>query len=544
MNFPDRVVEYIAPQWAARRAEARHQLSIYRGSAVNRRTANITHYADSGDSALANDRDRLRGRHHSLYRNHPIAKGIRKLFIDNVVSTGYRPRAVIDHEALGISPKHARQAAKEIERAGQAFIRKDNIDVGQRMALWGMCRQIVGSYLDTGEGLVVKQSHKPRFSILRKHFNTGWRILETDRIDTPPGEASNPRIRKGVELDPDTSAPIAYHLRDQHPGDHQVKRLDPNVSFNSFTRIPRLDSEGRPNVFHLYRPSDERPEQTRGEPILSSALALFKDSGDYFDAQVMKQKVRAFYALFIKTPNPWETGGETNADGEKIRKIQPGMIRYLGNGEEPLLNTGSDAPQGDFEGFIVMLLRWIGACVGMPLELILKDFSRTNYSSARAALLEARRVFRALQQWLIEDFCQEVWEQAIEEAFLLGMLPSIRNFYDAPELWTRALWLVPAWGWVDPLKEVLASKEAVEAGFSTKTDECAALNRDYEEVIDTKKREQEYEQSRGIIEVSTEPTPKGVAQDEAERDTIREKAKGNGKISREALLELAYAKAS
>jgi lambda family phage portal protein len=137
------------------------------------------------------------------------------------------------------------------------------------------------------------------------------------------------------------------------------------------------------------------------------------------------------------------------------------------------------------------VLRSIGAALGLPLELVLKDFSRTNYSSARAALLEARRFFRTYQQWLACQFCQPVWEMLLEEAWLRGELPGANLFWQEREEWLRARWIAPGWGWVDPVKEVESSKMAVQTGVSTLADECAGQGRDWEEVKDQQRIERD-----------------------------------------------------
>ena len=46
-------------------------------------------------------------------------------------------------------------------------------------------------------------------------------------------------------------------------------------------------------------------------------------------------------------------------------------------------------PNSGYGQFVENVLRHIGAGLNIPFELLMKDFSKTNYSSARAALLEA-----------------------------------------------------------------------------------------------------------------------------------------------------------
>ena len=84
------------------------------------------------------------------------------------------------------------------------------------------------------------------------------------------------------------------------------------------------------------------------------------------------------------------------------------------------LETSSPSP--NFEQFCRFVLRSMAASVDMPYEVIAKDFSQTNYSSARAAMLEAWKVFTLYRQWLVSHYCQPIFQMVIEEAWLRGKL--------------------------------------------------------------------------------------------------------------------------
>jgi capsid protein len=87
----------------------------------------------------------------------------------------------------------------------------------------------------------------------------------------------------------------------------------------------------------------------------------------------------------------------------------------------------------------------------------------------------------------------------LEEAYLLGELP-IQNFYENRLDLTRARWIAPGWGWVDPTKEVEASRSSVDGNLSTLADECAALGKDWEEVMEQKAREEKKRKELGLEE--------------------------------------------
>jgi capsid protein len=176
------------------------------------------------------------------------------------------------------------------------------------------------------------------------------------------------------------------------------------------------------------------------------------------------------------------------------------------------------------------ILRAISAALGLPYELVAKDFSKTNYSSARAALLEARRYFKVRQEWLAQKLCQPVWEMLLEEAYLRGELKA-NNFYDKRLDWVRARWIAPGWSWVDPLKEVKASKEAITGNISSLADEAAGQGKDWEEILEQRAREEQKRKELGLPETTVnsktpsdeeEEKKEGAKQEEEIREILKD----------------------
>jgi lambda family phage portal protein len=156
-----------------------------------------------------------------------------------------------------------------------------------------------------------------------------------------------------------------------------------------------------------------------------------------------------------------------------------------------MLESGRPSP--NFAVFSEFVLRAMAASIEMPYEVLAKDFSKTNYSSARAALLEAWRVYLLYRSWLTRHYCQPIWDMIIEEAWLAGLikLPSgAPDFYDARFLYTQALWIGPARGYVDPVKEIAATVQALENRLMTWSEALAERGRDFDETMDEREEEE------------------------------------------------------
>ena len=74
----------------------------------------------------------------------------------------------------------------------------------------------------------------------------------------------------------------------------------------------------------------------------------------------------------------------------------------------------SKRPSANFSAFVEIVLRATAASVGIPYESLTKDFSKTNYSSARAALNEAWKLYSFYRNWFGRLYCQPVYEMVIE----------------------------------------------------------------------------------------------------------------------------------
>ncbi|MCP4453012.1 MAG: phage portal protein, partial [Planctomycetes bacterium] len=191
--------------------------------------------------------------------------------------------------------------------------------------------------------------------------------------------------------------------------------------------------------------------------------------------------------------------------------VAAGTVIYGNPNEKPHI-LESNRPGNTFPEFVERILRGIGVSVGMPYETVAKDFSKTNYSSARAALLEAWRVFGFYQKWLVDSFCQKVWEMVLEEAWLRGMItlpPGSPDWYDARHAYTRAFWIPPKKGDVDPLKTGRANELGLKNNTTTLADIAAESGQDVDAMLEQRAREIRKQKELGLMpEPSTEAEAK------------------------------------
>ncbi|WP_447983791.1 phage portal protein [Nitrospira sp. Nam74] len=516
-SWVDRGIEVLSPMWGLQRQRARttlQLLSAYRGATKDRLHSAWSPYGGSADADLLPELADLRERSRELNRNDAFAAAITDTVVANVIGTGLRPQAHIDRTVVTIADDLALQFEQQCERAWQRWI--PHADAQNRLDFYDIQSLVYRQILENGEVIilplmVVDDPSRP--------YSLALEIIEADRLATPSDLVSDRSVREGVKLG-SRGEPIGYYIRKAHPGDVDGALIT-NDTQEAFNYYPAFNTvSGRPNIYHLYR--QKRPGQTRGEPFFAPVLAQFKDLGDYLEAEIVSARVGACFSAFITKNDPYAAAaGATdsqNTRGQRISSLEPGIIDYLAPGEKVEF-ASPNRPGGTFEPFTMVVLRSIGAALGLPLELVTKDFSKTNYSSARAAMLEARRFFKNAQQWLGTTLCQPVWEMVIYEAWLREDIPALNIFSDLEADYLAARWIAPGWGWVDPVKEVDSSINSIKSGLSTLAEECAAQGRDWEEVAEQRAREQTKYKHLGLDEPTKAEAKPGAEGQPAPEET-------------------------
>ena len=361
--------------------------------------------------------------------------------------------------------------------------------------------------LENGEAIIIPTMLDDK----DRPYSRALQVIESDRLDTPPEKRGDKSVRSGVRVG-EKGEPLSYFIRKSHPGDYRYAKGEDRV----FVEIPAKNEFNRKNVFHLYYV--QRSGQTRGVPFFAPVLSYFKDLSEYAEAELVAARIAACFSLFITSEASMDiavnSAYDKNASGQLIEGLEPGMIKHLLPGES-ITSFNPQRPGATFEPFVERILKAISAALGLPYELVAKDFSKTNYSSARAALLEARRYFKMRQEWLSRKLCQPVWEMVLEEAYLKGELKA-DTFYEMKEYWTGASWIAPGWEWVDPLKEAQAAEVGLKNGIITYSDLYASEGKDWEESLEQRKREQDKIKElglEGVLSNDTKPKVQATGQD-------------------------------
>lgn len=482
--------------------------------------------AASADADLLPELGTLVARSRDLARNNGIAAAGVQTLVDNVVGTGLRLSALPDYKTLGRDDKWALSWQRRTETLWREWSKSTQCDAARTLNFAGLTELMFRSQILNGDAIAL-----PLW--LRRpggRFATCLQIVEADRLSNPNGQLDSDRLRGGIEYD-GYGAPIAYHIRKSHPGDYLMGVA--SVA-GEWERIPAFTAWGRPRVIHLH--DKERSGQSRGKPDMSPVIQQFKMLDKYAGAELDAAVINAMMAAFIETEMDSETllellGGTPEKAEQEIKKRNRGRPKLKSGSIIPLYPGEKMAPfmparpAAQFEAFTVAVMRHIAASLGIPYELLLKDFSKTNYSSARAALLEAWRTFRGRREKLADYWAQVVYELWLEEAINAGLIEA-PDFYENRAAYTRSKWIGPGRGWIDPVKEAQAAQIRMDAGVSTLEAECAEQGTDWEEVLEQRAREQAKKKELGLLD----PPPldrAALLAEQAKEDQKEQEGQGN-----------------
>ncbi len=488
-----------SPSRFAQIRQAKRQAAAMQKAVGGGRAPAISRTGGTGSGSMANwtprrvsfreegrQREALVDRANDLVANDPHACSLVESISVNAIGPGLWPQSKPHWKRLGLSEEQANEIAEQAEWEFELWNRE--ADARGISDFYGIQFQNLWSKLVNGEFLNLPLMLKDS----SRRYRLALQVVDPVRLRTPFDRMGSPEVRDGVRLGP-LGEPVGYFIA--NPGDGQM--VSP-LSCASFIELPPRRGH-RPVVMHRFHA--KVPEQVRGVSVLAPAMSFFRNFADYLDYELVGAIIAASFPVWIeKDPalDPNRMGGvkhEPNADGttSSYMEVPPGQIMYGNAGEKPHI-LKSDRPGNSFEIFVETVLRAVGAATGMPYEVISKDFSKTNYSSARAALQEAWRVFELYQDWMIGGFCQPTWEMFFEEAVLRGRIrlpQGAPDFYEYRAEYCAASWVGPERTNVDPVKEMVADIMGLNAGITTLADIAAKRNKDWESQAKQRARERE-----------------------------------------------------
>lgn len=476
-----RTLRAVWPQQAATRELARARLAALdaighldgmdgagnpQASAEPGQTANARRWSwgAAARDARADTLPRLtlhRGQSRYLARTSPIAVGAIQTNKDRVVGTGLALSANPNAAVLGWTPEQAREWKRTTQAEFSLWADSTECDQAATQNFYELQYLLLGAVLESGDAFTLLPSAKPTPT---QPHTLRVQIVEADRIGNPMGKADTATEAGGIRFA--NGKPVAAHIYGQHPGNGTIGAA------NAGEWVTFTGASGRRRLLHHFRKT--RPDQPRGVPYITPIVDLIKQLGDYADAEVKAAVISAYFTVFLTRK---EGEAEPLLDGGAATDSVPGSSPAqapdvaMGPGAVVELNPGEDAtlanpnrPNPNFDAFVTSVMRQIGMALGIPSELLLKQFN-ASYSASKAALLDAWVYFRSVRTWLARSFCQPVYETWLAEAVAAGRI-SAPGFFTNPLMrwaYCQASWPGDSMGSINPKDEVAAYTAAIDA---------------------------------------------------------------------------------
>jgi lambda family phage portal protein len=506
----DRCVEPFAPGRALRRLESRrryHALSTYEGAERNRTNRDWNPKNVSADAAILGDFTTLLPRARAISRDTWQGESLVGAFRRNVIGRGITPNAVAKDPS-------GKERTKENEKAETLFThwasRKEYCDVEGKQTFWRKQGMAVSEMVAVGEHFIV-WSYSPN------PLSVGLKLqsFEPEQLDVVKvkNTATGNEIRRGIEVD-DKGKAVAYWFY-KRPLNDYFGFVPSGVSGGQWNDSERIPAE---RVRHLFE--QRRPRQTHGITRFASVIKKIRDSHTCDDANLWSMKMEACVGGVVTTKDggagfrtglPDRDGDSVSKDNGPQFEFEPGMLPILGPDEKFEPFTPS-RPGGTYQPYMESQDRAIAAGAGTSAELMRRDFTKGTYSSQRQGMLEDRREFRQIQDLVIDDLCQPVWELFLYFAWLEGKL-QMDGYELDPMPWNEVEWVPDGFEWIDPAKEALASSVALDKRLKTRKEIIGGAGGNWRRTFRQLADEQAFADTVGITLPDSEPTPPSNAGD-------------------------------
>ena len=432
----------------------------YAAAATGRLTNDWMAGASSEDTELMTSLPLMRDRSRQMIRGNPHAANLQRIIEDNVVGTGIGMQCQIKNADGTLN-----QALNDqIEAAWAEWSEAETCHTAGQLSLTDLLRLAMGGVFADGEALI---------RIVPQAFGGGkipfaLEMIEPDLLyENGQGTSRTTQgatVRLGVEVD-EWLRPQAYWMRSSHPGD--VTALSA-LSAAQAKRIPASD------MLHLY--VVKRWPQTRGVPWMHMALMRMRDMGKYTEAELVAARAAACIVGFVQQDLGTAPGAsyDSKRKAPTFVKSEPGVFQRLLPGET-FSGFSPSRPNANLSTFMCYMLREVAAGVGVSYEALSRDYSQSNYSSSRLALLNERDLWRTLQHWLIRNYLVKIYRRWLDAAVISGAVKLPADYYTNKKPYQEVRFKPRGWSWVDPAKEVRAYADAVKNGFMSRSDVISAI---------------------------------------------------------------------
>ena len=411
----------------------------------------------------------LRTRARYEVQNNSYARGIVSTLANDTVGTGPRLQMLFENENLN----------HRIEHDFQLWARRVRLADKLRTLRMARCQD--------GEAFAIL-AQNPN---LRSNVKLDIQLIEADRV-TDDELTNDGSSVDGITFD-------SYG----NPKSYKVLKFHPGGTDNLGTEYMTVSAE---NMIHYFR--EDRPEQHRGIPEITSALPLFAHLRRFTLAVVSAAEAAADFAGVLYTDAP--ANGEADAvEAMDTIQLERNMLLTMPGGWK-MSQVDPKQPVTTYGEFKHEILNEISRCLNIPFNIAAGNSSGYNYASGR---LDHQTYYKSLKvdRSQIE---MNVLDRILERFLAEWRLVRKVSLDDCD---CSHVWFWDGQEHVDPLKEANAQRVRLESRTTSLASEYARQGKDWETELRQIAKEQKLMDELGIVaEDVAKPQTKKDEEDEDE----------------------------
>lgn len=473
----------------AKAAEERvnSQLAAHAAADTGRRNRDWRGQYGSADLAVLDEYPILIARARDLDRNSHYVGSIKSGFTRNVIGRGI--------DAVPAIKLPDAELAAAVNKQVHALwwdwaSTPDFCDIEGKVTFWQMQSRIIDEWVVVGNHFIVL-SYVP----IPHQSQVGLRLqsFEPEQLDDTLQTWNGNEVRHGVEVDR-YGAAVAYHFYEK--------------PLNDYSSLGRYQSIRIPRDRVIHFATFDRARQTLGSAPIWRVMQRIRDFHRRDEAELMASMMEACVGMAItknlpSSPGypsgigPFQSGdrGTTNS-GMRTFDFVPGMVAELEPGEDVKF-LSPQRPGNTYKPFVDANLRAIGAGVGMSFSQIARQ-SDSSYSAARQDMLQDIRVWRVLQDAMIDVVVTRVYEQWLRLAINEGLIDGLTPADAANSNITEAVYTVDPHEWIDPQVELDAIEKELKLKLRDRSSIVASRGGRYPRTLQLIAEERQTAEAMGI----------------------------------------------
>ena len=410
----------------------------------------------------------LRTRARYEVQNNSYARGIVTTLANDCIGTGPRLQMLTDDEELN----------RRIEHDFAVWAKRTNLPAKLRTVRMARCQD--------GEAFVIL-AQNPN---LKSNVRLDLQLIEADRVtdDQLTVEATSV---DGITFDR-FGNPQSYKVLKNHPGGTEAFSLE-------FVQV-RAE-----NMIHVFR--QDRPEQHRGIPEITSALPLFAHLRRFTLAVVSAAEAAADFAGVLYTDAP--ANGEADAvEAMDTIQLERNMLLTMPGGWK-MSQVDPKQPVTTYGEFKHEVLNEIARCLSIPYNIAAGNSSGYNYASGR---LDHQTYYKSLkvdQAFMETSVLDRILDRWMREWALVN-----REEVDACDC--HHMWFWDGHEHVDPSKEATAQEKRLANNTTTLAAEYAKQGKDWETELRQRAKEKKLMDELGLTPTEAVPAQNGKEEDEGD----------------------------